>query len=293
MKLKNLMGMALFGALAFAPAAASAQGFKPIEPLYVAPKILYSHQGLNSFANRGVFSGPNYYYGAGTYKGQDVSKSTFGGGLAIGYDFSTTGQSPVRLEAEYLWHGQAKMNPGTGEQLTANNGAIMASQDINSVKNDIHTLFANVYWDFHNDSAFTPYIGVGAGAAYVNTRMSLGTYAAFSGPKYWNGGVLVTDQYVGDRSISDEQNCWNFAWNASAGFSYQITDATAVDLSYRYSDFGEAKFGTKGHSYALEVAVDENDSTKGNTLTSGKTFNKGTMDLTSHEVILGLRFSAF
>ena len=34
----------------------------------------------------------------------------------------------------------------------------------------VQTLFANAYWDFHNSTAFTPYLGGGLGMGFIKTK---------------------------------------------------------------------------------------------------------------------------
>ena len=83
---------------------------------------------------------------------------------------------------------------------------------------NLQTLFLNAYWDFHNDTPFTPYIGAGIGLAFLNTEYEL---------------ELRTQ---GGQSISDSAGETNtvFAWNAGVGCSYAITDNISADLAYRF-----------------------------------------------------------
>lgn len=80
------------------------------------------------------------------------------------------------------------------------------------------TALANLYFDLGTWWGFTPYIGGGAGAAYV--RMTDFASASFPG-------------------FSADSNRWNFAWAAMAGFSYCFTPNLLVDIGYRYLDQGE------------------------------------------------------
>ena len=74
------------------------------------------------------------------------------------------------------------------------------------------TVFANAYWDITNYGGFTPYVGGGAGAAFH--RLSNIT--------------APLDASDGDTTA--------FAWNVTAGVSYDITPALKIDVSYRYTD---------------------------------------------------------
>ena len=102
------------------------------------------------------------------------------------------------------------------------------------------TVFANAYWDITNYGGFTPYVGGGAGAAFH--RLSNIT--------------APLDASDGDTTA--------FAWNATAGVSYDITPELKIDVSYRYTDLGSAI-----SSGAVPLEVDK---------------------LTANEVMIGLRY---
>lgn len=115
-----------------------------------------------------------------------ASDAALAGGLSTGYDFWYQYEIPVRVEAEYVVRTTSHFR---------NHG-----RDVRAIAPQ--TVFGNVYWDFHNDTDFTPYIGGGIGAAFV-------------GPKN------------------------NFAWNAGAGIAYGVTENLKATLGYRFVSFGE------------------------------------------------------
>ncbi|MBU1042024.1 MAG: porin family protein [Proteobacteria bacterium] len=138
----------------------------------------------------------------------DKSGYTVGG--AIGYNFVGMGL-PLRAEAEYLYHDQFKYN--------ATNGTAATSTGTFTSKIDIHTVFANFYYDIKTSTAFTPYVGAGLGVAWINQKID----STFPG------------------GTSGNYDTTNFAWNLGAGVGYSLTDNIVVDLGYRYSNFGDAK----------------------------------------------------
>jgi opacity protein-like surface antigen len=107
------------------------------------------------------------------------------------------------------------------------------------------SLMANAWYDFDLGLPITPYIGGGVGLAQVKISGSLADTTLF------------------------EKNDEVFAWQAGAGFSIPITDATKVFVDYRY-------FAANGAHLKLEPG-----------------FNGGSInaDFDSHSVILGLRFN--
>ena len=298
MKLKKLFGMALAGAMVLSPAAAGAQA--PTEPFYLAPKALYSYQEVTSFQGKGNLHGDWKDPSGGNMKGGDKNDKTFGGGVAIGYDLGALGYAPVRLEAEFLKRGSVKMDYKGGTNTASSGGSIGTLSDY-KVSASVSTIFANAYLDFHNDSKFTPYIGAGVGGAYVDTkvgstkRLDLEHNQPYyvDDPSY-TGITNTWHSYEGN--MKGQHSDWNFAWNASAGFAYDLTENVALDLSYRYSDFGEVDFGTTG--YNLGGAIGNNDFDPVSNTPGTNTYGKigqysesNSFKITSHEVIMGLRIS--
>ncbi len=82
-------------------------------------------------------------------------------------------------------------------------------------------LMINGYYDFHNDSAWTPYLGAGIGGASVSYD-----------------GVSP----VGGSRIDD--NDWGAAYQGIAGIDYKIDDQTSVFTEYRYIGLSDLDFKT-------------------------------------------------
>ena len=95
-----------------------------------------------------------------------MNDHVFGGAIAIGYDFNKRLGAPVRLELEYALYSDAKAKDSGHE--TWSNGAW--ERDSSTTTIGVQTLFANAYFDFHNSSAFTPYVGFGLGMSFVNVK---------------------------------------------------------------------------------------------------------------------------
>ncbi|MFY9834323.1 MAG: hypothetical protein WAK66_16630 [Methylocystis sp.] len=115
----------------------------------------------------------------------------------------------------------------------------------------------NAYLDLGNWWGFTPYVGAGLGASYLQSNGSVGYYSTANGqpwapnlgvtgvPLQWitANGVYVTppralqftqlqpNQYV-------HKNSWKFAWNLMAGVSYDISQNLKIDVHYRLLDAG-------------------------------------------------------
>ncbi len=196
--------------LAF-PSIACAEG----SGFYLAPKFLMSIQ------DTGTVSRSSSLAGSGV---DDYSQFTLGGGLAAGIDLWPQQMVPLRLEVEFALRGNSEKN-------WYDNGV-----NLSSVKGTWNnsTLFANVFWDFHNDSNFTPYIGAGLGMAFNYTGYDFTTH---------DGETFSVD----DRFT-------NFAWNAGAGVSYSLNEIVAIDASYRFVGLGYNEVSGYKNGRKYEIA---------------------------------------
>ena len=84
----------------------------------------------------------------------------------------------------------------------------------------------NGYLDLGTWSGFTPYVGAGAGAAYISTYDYRNT-------------TLPVGELVPTASKT------NFAWAWMAGVSFQVTPNWAFDIGYRNLHLGDAISGTE------------------------------------------------
>ena len=122
--------------------------------------------------------------------GNDDNAFVAGGG--VGYRYSDN----VRADVTADWSGDYRIAPGAEISTT--------------------TVLGNVYFDWANDSMFTPYIGVGAGYGWVN----------------------------GSGTAGDDSG---FAVGAAAGISIDLTNNLAVDTGYRFRDIMVSGSDTKEH----------------------------------------------
>ena len=151
-----------------------------------------------------INSQPGFYIGGGGGIAIPLSSGSTGGdvgwvaGGTIGYDFVGP---RVSLDVGY---GQLPLNfslPGTA--LNGSAGQL--------------TGLVNLSYDFFPTSAFTPYIGAGAGIAFIDSNNSLGST--------------------------------QFAWDALAGIKYQMSNALAFNLEARYVGTTEPSVNWNGQTY--------------------------------------------
>lgn len=178
-----------------APAAAETTG------VYAGIKFIDSIQSTGPFSLSGDVKG----LGIGQY-----SQNSVGGGVFLGYDFYPQFQVPMRAELEYAI--RTTITKTWDARGTAGAASFKGEWGL-------QTLFANAYWDFHNSTAFTPYIGGGLGLGFIKTKYT----ADVDGDG--DSGSLTQHDTV-------------FAWNLGAGCSYAFTENLSADLAYRFVGLG-------------------------------------------------------
>ena len=225
--------------------------FAELMGVYVAPKLFYSLQMTDDSKLESTDD-----VGTVTEDVDDEDDSTFGGALAIGYDFQPNFGVPVRAEVEYALRSQSKAGNSDEYLVDDGEGTYLLRGD-GSMKFDIQTLFLNVYYDIDTGTPFTPYIGGGVGWAFIKARGAL--------------ELTVLGTEIFDESASNSET--NFAWNLAAGVGYDFNENLTFDLGYRYLDFGDVETGTM--TGELDETVDVNYDTS----------------LTAHEVLLAVRYT--
>ncbi len=162
------------------------------------------------------------------------TQNTIGGGIFVGYDLYPRLQMPLRVEIEYA----LRSNLHYDDTFNASGGFVNSSIDASYVFN-AQTLLANLYFDFHNSTAFTPYVGAGLGFGFTTETIELDANGNFDGVSY-NGSGSATSYNT------------NFAWQVGAGVAYSFNELMAADLGYRYMSFGvsDIDFLTNADTFA-------------------------------------------
>ena len=162
-------------------------------------------------SNYGVYLAPKFAVSVLHTRGTlDLTASTWGprrvfgaragGALALGYDFWRKCQVPFRLELEY----------GASESVSKTASVkVFRRRFPFRAKIGVQTLLINAYVDMPNSSGFTPYIGAGAGMAFIDVEgRSMGMSA--SGHARGPAGQL------------------------GLGCSYAFSRKVSVDIGYRF-----------------------------------------------------------
>lgn len=163
-----------------------------------------------SYTNKAPKSAPMFHIGVG-YKFTDSLRSdlTFYYGK-INYKGSRTEQTP-----------SVKTNTAVAQKITT-----MAAM-------------ANAYYDFNLNDTFVPYITAGAGLGQnKNKGLNRTVIKNFTSGKQ----STITETFKAKKSKI------SFMWNAGGGVLLNMSKNIAVDIGYRYTDFGNISvenFGAK------------------------------------------------
>ena len=158
--------------------------------IYLAPKF-----AVSVLHTRGTLA-----LTASTWGPRRVFGARAGGALALGYDFWRKCQVPFRLELEY----------GASESVSKTASVkVFRRRFPFRARIGVQTLLMNAYVDMPNSSGFTPYIGAGAGMAFIDVEgRSMGMSAS--------GHARVLAGQLG------------------LGCSYAFSRNVSVDIGYRF-----------------------------------------------------------
>jgi opacity protein-like surface antigen len=129
-----------------------------------------------------------------------ANDNAFVGGAGLGYQYNDM----FRMDVTADWAGKYEIAPGAEISTT--------------------TLLGNAYYDFANESMFTPYVGAGVGYGWVNGK----------------GGA------------SDKSG---LALGLAAGVAVDLNNNLAVDVGYRLHDIMTSGADTKEHQATVGLRV--------------------------------------
>ncbi len=185
--------------------------------------------------------------------GVKVGTGIIGGGQA-GYIFGN-----FRAEAEYVYraHG-AGDRTGTGIASDKDSEIRYASQGINNLSS--HSLFANIYYDFLNGSAITPYAGAGAGWSRVSMLYDV-IFTRNHDPSTFSDNT--PDIAAGTTTRTEDRLTDNvFGWQVIVGSDYEIDKNWSIGLKFRYLRLGKIEDGDRwdqlrSHESAISAPTDD------------------------------------
>lgn len=132
-------------------------------------------------------------------------------GAQLGYDFGD-----YRAAFEYAYResefDNVESNALPGIEIDFSDGSL-----------NIHSFMAAAYYDFHNKSNLTPYIGMGLGVAHIS---------------------IDELQILGITTVDDSETV--FAYKFEAGAGYKVATNISLTAAYEYFATAEAEFENEG-----------------------------------------------
>lgn len=191
----------------------------------------------------------------------------FAGALSAGYTLDN-----LRFEVEYLHRRQgddSSLLPGTTD-VTRGKGREWLEPPSASISDfQANQFFVNVYYDFRNDSPWTPYLGAGLGWAHTSMRYE-NFYIRKSGQAYLDavseqGWPANTDPVklaaAGTVSYLNTRISKNlFGFQLLGGLDYALTEKISIGLKGRWARFQNIRHNAvwnriRGHAPVLADGV--------------------------------------
>ena len=171
----------------------------------------------------------------------------FAGALSAGYTLDN-----LRFEVEYLHRRQgddSSLLPGTTDLTREKNREWLRPPSASISDFQANQFFVNAYYDFRNDSPWTPYLGAGlgwahtslrygnfyirkSGQAYLDAVSSSSSYEEFPWPNEVQREAAGTSSYLNTR-IS--KNLFGFQF--LGGLDYALTERVSIGLKGRWARF--------------------------------------------------------
>lgn len=178
----------------------------------------------------------------------DLETSIFGE-AGLGYrfspnfrvDFTSSFHSASELTEPSMQTYFATLSAATAADptITATNIYEVEREDKVDLRH-MSTNLVNFYYDFDNQSRFTPYVGAGVGVTYIETSRRTSEVATCQdgyltppGPVPRTGCQAdAGDPTITSSSVTNESE-WLFSGALMAGFSYDFNEYVSLDMGYR------------------------------------------------------------
>lgn len=190
--------------------------------------------------------------------------------FAIGVGRNLSQWLRMDLTGEYRMPANVSARDNLSGVLVDTGDILQANTDYRGRLSSVVGL-ANIYVDLSSWRGITPYVGAGIGLAHNELwDVRTSTIGTLTDPVTGPGDPDVSS------ATSRDHSQWNFAWALMAGFSYDMSALTKLDIGYRYINLGS---GTSASSDLLECVC--------GAIGQALKIN----DIDAHEFRVGLRFA--
>ena len=192
---------------------------------------------------------------------KDIKDTTLFG-IGIGYQWNNW----LRVDITGEYRNDVKFK-AVGSYVNFPNPALGRAFDLYDGDHSAVVVLANAYFDLGTWWYVTPFVGVGAGAAFHRTSALTDVGINTDGLGASAFGFANVDR-----------NTTAFAWAAHAGLAYNVTNNFKVEIAYRYLDMGNA--------HTAEVLCGSSGCGTG----AGPRAFYTLTNMTSHDLKLGMRW---
>ena len=215
-----------------------------INPMYAMVETVSGYEGYNCTGqNRGS---------TGDWRNDFDGVTGLLAGAAVGYSFqerypdNVLGQ--LRLELEYFFRNSEYDQTSDVHSAEGESGDKLVQELVRTVDRisgiTSHNLFGNLYFDFVNNSRFTPYLGVGGGIGF--THMEYGGLWArnFDANRITTGKGLSNAQEIRQNLAGTSSSTWAVLHDTPVGFQvlwgvdYAMTESMSLGVKGRWVSFG-------------------------------------------------------
>lgn len=163
-------------------------------------------------------------------------KNSFDNGFPISVTYGKYFLPNWRIEAEFLYQRMQRSTTGTygwTETNAATNIRYLVDQTSNIIPStttpaNVYSLLFNGYYDIKPVGSFTPFIGIGAGVAFVKSQAANGT-----GTLYVDSDLPNVHDAFPINSRSQEISSLGFAYQTKLGLQYMLSKKTRIFAMYR------------------------------------------------------------
>ncbi|XPF95979.1 outer membrane protein [Colwellia sp. RE-S-Sl-9] len=171
------------------------------------------------------------------------------GGIGIGYTFND----------QYRIEGRIGYRDSSFNDRQIGTGARAGEEYILNGEIESTTYTIEGFYDFSNNTDFTPYIKAGLGISDNSYSARLGGAGVAAFDAFDGAADGYYDAYADDDSTE-------FSWNVGFGGNYQLSETISLYGEYQYASFGDVKSGQDSFTDGFKID-----------------------DTAAHEVMVGIR----
>jgi opacity protein-like surface antigen len=219
-----------------------------INPMYAMVETVSGYGSYNCTGPRGS---------TGDWKNDFDGVTGLLAGAAVGYSFqerypdNVLGQ--LRLELEYFFRNSEYDQTSDVHSAEGESGDKLAQEIVRAVDRissiTSHNLFGNLYFDFVNNSRFTPYLGFGSGIGFTDMD-----YGGLWARNFDMNGIATGDglpnaseirqNLAGTASVAEtELSDTPVGYQVLFGVDYALTESMSLGVKGRWADFGSFSDG--------------------------------------------------